>query len=286
MRSRQAFAVVWTGIAALGAGLAAAAMAGSWWWGAGVAVAVAVAVWWWLGRGGRSRRSLDRAPFPEPWRRALEDHVGYYRDLGPDERARFEREVRYFLAEQTITGPRGEAIEDETRVLVAASAVMLVFGHAEFRWPRLRDIVVYPDAYDEEYQVRRDGHLLGQVGHQGPVVLSSKALRDGFDRSSDGHHLGLHEFAHVLDLEDGEADGIPALMPWANLKPWVAVMHRETLRVRERRSLLRQYAATNEAELFAVATEVFFERPKALRRRHPELYDLLAKTYGQDPAAR
>lgn len=284
MRSRRAFALTWSVVAALGGGLLAGAIAGSAWWGAGVALAVAGGAWWLSGRSGRSRRSLDRTPFPEPWRRVLEEQVAYYVHLSSEERRRFEREVRYFLVEQTITGPRGEAIDDEARVLVAASAVMLVFGHEGFRWPRLRDIVVYPDAYDDEYRVRHDGHVLGEVGHQGPVVLSSRALRQGFDRSADGHHLGLHELAHVLDLQDGEADGIPSLMPWANMQPWIDVMRRETLRVQEGRSLLRQYAATNEAEFFAVATEAFFERPWALRKRHPELYALLAETYGQDPA--
>jgi len=33
-----------------------------------------------------------------------------------------------------------------------------------------------------------------------------------------------------------------------------------------------------------VVTELFFERPAALRAEHPELYDELARFYGRSPA--
>ena len=75
------------------------------------------------------------------------------------------------------------------------------------------------------------------------------------------------------------------MMPWAALRPWTSVMHSETTRVEARRSILRGYAATNEAEFFAVATEAFFERPVQLREKHAALYGLLEETYGQDPAS-
>jgi Mlc titration factor MtfA (ptsG expression regulator) len=46
---------------------------------------------------------------------------------------------------------------------------------------------------------------------------------------------------------------------------------------------LGAYAATDEAEFFAVATEVFFERPRALADEHPALYRVLAGYYGLQP---
>jgi Mlc titration factor MtfA (ptsG expression regulator) len=54
-------------------------------------------------------------------------------------------------------------------------------------------------------------------------------------------------------------------------------MHAETKRAGKRRSVLRKYAATNEAELFAVATEAFFERPRALAAKHPKLTSSCAR---------
>jgi Mlc titration factor MtfA (ptsG expression regulator) len=53
-----------------------------------------------------------------------------------------------------------------------------------------------------------------------------------------------------------------------------------------RPTVLDEYGATNAAEFFAVATEAFFQKPAALKRRHPALYQQLAEFYRQDPAER
>ncbi len=255
---------------------------------AGVGIALGVATGalalWLLTRRGRRRRRIAEAPFPEAWRAILEEWVEYYRELGADERARFEREVAIFLDEQTITGPRGAALEDELRVLVAASAVVLAFGRRGYRYPRLRDIVVYDQAFNEEYESKEGANILGMVHAQGPILFSARSLRQGFRGDHDGRNVGYHEFAHVLDFAQGRADGVPAFMPWGAVRPWMDVVHAETQKVERGRSLLRRYAATNEAEFFAVASEEFFERPERMARKHPELYALLAEAYGQDPA--
>jgi Mlc titration factor MtfA (ptsG expression regulator) len=233
----------------------------------------------------RRRLRLARQPFPRAWRDILEDEVAFYRALEEPERRRFEREVRFFLDEQVIVGPQGAALEDALKVLVAASAVTLIFGRPGYHYPRLRDIVVYEGAFDEDYAVHSGGNILGMVHAQGPILFSARSLRQGF-RGDDGHNVGFHEFAHVLDFASGHIDGVPSLMPWGAIRPWVDVMQEETVKVKKRRSLLRQYAATNEAEFFAVATELFFERGAHMKRKHPELYELLREAYGQDPAGR
>ena len=53
---------------------------------------------------------------------------------------------------------------------------------------------------------------------------------------------------------------------------------------RGRPSVLDPDAATNEAEFFAVTTEVFFERPREWRRQYPELFAELQHYYRQDPS--
>lgn len=251
--------------------------------GLAVGVGAGLLAWLLLGRRDRRRRALARAPFPEAWRAILEEWVGYYRDLDEAARRRFEDEVRWFVDEQVITGPRGAAVDDELKVLVAASAVVVVFGRPGFRYPKLRDIVIYDRAFDEAYA--DGGNILGMVHGQGPILFSARALRQGFRGEQDGHHVGYHEFAHVLDFDQGRADGVAGFMPWASVQPWLKVMHDETARVRRGRSVLRRYASKNEAEFFAVATEMFFEKPAKLKAEHPELYALLRDTYGQDPAA-
>ncbi|MCB9594447.1 MAG: zinc-dependent peptidase [Sandaracinaceae bacterium] len=255
-------------------------------WITGVAVGVvsALGVVFFLGRRDRRREALEKAPFPEAWRATLEEWVDYYRDLDEPEKRRFEQEVRWFVDEQVITGPRGAEVEDELKLLVAASAVVVMFGRRGFRYPKLRDIVIYDRSFDEEYG--DGGNILGMVHGQGPILFSARSLRQGFRGEHDGHNVGYHEFAHVLDFDQGRADGVPGFMPWAAVHPWLKVMHDETSRVERGRSVLRQYAAKNEAEFFAVATEMFFERPEKLQQEQPELYALLEETYGQHPAER
>ena len=237
----------------------------------------------------RRRRRVAGAPFPVPWREILVRDVAYYRDLSAPDRARFECEVAIFLDEQRVTGPRGADLADELRVLVAASAVALAFGRPGYRYPTTRDVVVYDDAFGDDYEVDAGGPILGMVHAQGPILFSAKALRAGFRGAHDGRNVGYHELAHVLDFDGGPADGVPALMPLARIAPWTRVMADESRQLERRlkgrrKSVLRPYALTNEAEFFAVATEVFFEQPTKLKDKHPELYDLLRETYRQDPA--
>ncbi len=232
------------------------------------------------------RRRLERAPFPESQRRILQADVEAYRRLPDAERRRFEGAVAVFLAEQRITGPRDAPLEEDLRVLVAASAVIVAFGRRGYHYPRTRDVIVYDGAFDERYRDdTRDPKYLGMVHGAGPILLSAQALRDGFRRPHDGRNVGLHELAHVLDFDVGQADGVPSFMPWRAVDPWLRLIHEETRRVRASQSILREYAATNEAEFFAVATELFFEQPARMREKHPRLYDLLKQAYAQDPAA-
>lgn len=254
------------------------------WSALGLLIALVIyAVWT---RRDRRRRRLASKPFPEAWRNILEEQVAYYRALSEPEKRRFEREVRFFLDEQHITGPRGAELAEDLPLLVAASAVVLAFGRPGYRYPRLRDIVVYEGAFDEDYEVHARGNILGMVHAQGPILFSAKSLRAGFRGERDGLNVGYHELAHVLDFEGGRADGVPGFMPWDAVRPWVLRMHTEMAKAAKGRSILRRYAATNEAELFAVATEMFFEQPKRMKDKHPELYELLVKAYGQDPATR
>jgi hypothetical protein len=97
--------------------------------------------------------------------------------------------------------------------------------------------------------------------------------------------VGIHEFAHLLDVEATQFSGIPAGLDPRRHEEWLALVEKETERLRRGKSVLDPYGAEEPAEFFAVAVEGFFEAPLALRRRHRELYALLAEYFGQDPAA-
>lgn len=231
----------------------------------------------------RRRRALLEAPIDDGWRVILRDRVPYYRVLDDEGRKRFEDDVRIFIAEQTITGAGDHRVDDTTRVLIAASAAMITQGLPEWEWPNVRDIVVYPRAFDERYDTDRSGDVAGQVHLYGPVIFSAKDLRLGF-RHRDGHNVGLHELAHVIDMQDGSADGVPVDAPIAATAPWIDVVAHRLRKIRRGgASPLRAYAGTNEAEVFAVAVETFFEQPRQLAKRDAQLFELLCTYFNQDP---
>jgi Mlc titration factor MtfA (ptsG expression regulator) len=99
----------------------------------------------------------------------------------------------------------------------------------------------------------------------------------------------FHEFAHQLDSETGAADGAPVLERRSAYGPWARVLgaaFKGLVRddAEGNATVIDTYGATNPAEFFAVVTESFFERPRALRARHPALYEQLRQYYQQDPA--
>ena len=244
------------------------------------------ALYFWLATARfRRRRRLAREPFPERWRELLEARVPFYRRLDGAARERFETDVRIFLDEQRIYGVHGVEPSDEVRVLIAASAAMLGHGLPDWEWQNLRDVVVYPKAFDAEYDPHAGGGISGMVHAQGPILLSRRDLVHGFSRPKDGHNVALHELAHVMDFGDGVADGVPADIEWVATAPWIELVA-DRLRLMRRRAgekPLRAYAAENEAELFAVAVEAFFEQPEKLAEKDPELFEMLARYFNQDP---
>jgi Mlc titration factor MtfA (ptsG expression regulator) len=120
------------------------------------------------------------------------------------------------------------------------------------------------------------------------MVLAWDSAKRGAADPSDGRNLVLHEFAHQLDFEDFQTNGAPALATRAEYLAWSRVMSKgfEALRAADEAGMatvLDTYGAKDPAEFFAVVTEAFFERPRALRAKHPELYDQLARFFRQDP---
>jgi Mlc titration factor MtfA (ptsG expression regulator) len=247
---------------------------------AGLAVAAALRAA--LARRGRRRRMAVAGPFPEPWRRVLVESYDHYHRLPEDLRARFEDDLRLFLADTRITGIEVEA-SDELRVLVAASAVTLSLGWPEFEWDAVTEVLLYPQDFDRDYSFEGK-ELAGQAHPWGTVIISVPSLRASFAHADDGFHVGLHEFTHLLDKAGGSFDGIPSGFPPARIPEWLEVMEREMERLRRGKSAIDPYGSDEPAEFLAVAVEAFFELPLELRRRHREVYALLSEYFRQDPA--
>jgi Mlc titration factor MtfA (ptsG expression regulator) len=247
----------------------------------------------------RRRRRAAAVPFPEGWRDVLRHRWPVWATLDDDERSRLEHLVAVFVADKQWEAARRFEITDEVRVLVAAQACLLILGLDEvdvYGW--VRTIIVHPSTVVLRGQrstdipgVMSDGayHVLGEAHHhRGPVVLSWSAVKSDARHPARGTNVVLHEFAHKLDMLDGTVDGTPPLLDDERRRRWVRVCTRELRAIRAGTSgpLLRDYGGQDPGEFFAVATEVFFTRPVELREAKPQLYEVLADFYRQDPAGR
>jgi len=246
----------------------------------------------------RRRKALRAHPFPEAWRAIVSANVPYVSTLSPEDRAELEGHVRVFLDEKKFEGCGGLKITDEVRVTIASEACLLLLHRETDYFPDLEVILVYPHPYVAKSSVHLargvtladEQARLGQSA-SGVVVLAWDAVRRGATDADDGHNVTLHEFAHQLDQEDGVADGAPVLPGRAMYIAWAHVLGEEFAHLvdevdKNHRTDIDAYGATNPAEFFAVVTEMFFGKPTALERRHPQLYRQLSLFYRQDPAAR
>lgn len=264
-------------LGALGAGWRGAAA------GLGAGLVAGLAVERWRGRRSARREALLARPFPQAWRAILLRRCDHYERLPQDWRGRFEDAVRVFLAERRITGI-GVPVEDELRLLVAASAVTLSVGWPGYEWRQLSEVLLYPDDFDRDYSFGGSDRA-GEAHPWGTLILSVPALLESFDTPDEAYHVGVHEFAHLLDVDQTQFDGIPEGLHGARAREWVALAEREMERLRSGRSVFDDYGAHDPVEFLGVAVEAFFQVPQAVRRRHPEVYAMLSSYFRQDPAA-
>ncbi len=251
--------------------------------GGALGLGVGAVLWRALTSRATERERVRLAPFPDEWRRILEERYDHYHRLPPDLRRRFEEHVALFLAEKRITGVEVEA-SLELRLLVAASAATLTAGWEGDHWDHLAEVLLYRKDFGRDYSFD-ENDLAGQAHPWGTIILSVPRLEESFDDPDDGFHVGLHEFAHLLDVEQTRFDGVPRGLNAARSREWLEVVDHEMDRLRRGKSVLDPYAGENPAEFLAVAVETFFERPLDLRQRHREVYAILRDYFGQDPAA-
>ena len=229
-----------------------------------------------------------------PVRKALlVEHVRFYVQLSEENKVRFEDKIAQFLNDVRIEGV-GLELTDTDRIMVAASAVIPIFGFKDWTYRNITNVLLYPDTFNKDFEFEGNGgegrNIMGMVGSgymNGQMILSRAALTKGFSKNSGKENTGIHEFVHLLDKADGATDGIPeGFLEHEYVEPWVKMMHQEIFKINKGRSDIDIYATTNEAEFFAVVSEYFFSKPDQFQTKHPELYDILSKVFGQDPSTK
>ena len=204
-----------------------------------------------------------------------------------------------FLAEKEFTGAQGLEVTDDMAVAIAAQACLPVLNLGLHWYDGFIGIVVHADAVvaqrefeDESGVVHRfEEELTGEAMQGGPVMLSWRDVIESGESADSGYNVVIHEFAHVLDMRSGHADGVPTLPDRDAHDRWLQVLTAQynafcdALKAGQD-TLLDPYAAEAPEEFFAVTSEAFFVAATDFRAHHPEMHALLCEFYRQDPAAR
>ncbi|GAB4201777.1 MAG: zinc-dependent peptidase [Wenzhouxiangellaceae bacterium] len=243
----------------------------------------------------RLKQALAR-PFPQDWRRFLQRNLPSYKRLPEHLRFELQRLIKQFLHEKEFVGCAGLEISDEIRLTIAGEACLLLLNRPSTVYQKLRYIYVYPSGFIAPHKEIDDNGLVREVRHgrsgeswsNGKVILSWDDVERGVRDITDGDNVVLHEFAHQLDQESGITNGAPLLSRRSGYQRWAEVLSEEYRDLVDdarfgRESLLDYYGATNPAEFFAVATEVFYEQPGKMAEQHPELFQQLRQYYAVDP---
>lgn len=239
----------------------------------------------------RRRAAVMARPLPRAALAAIDRNVPAVRSLPPELRARLESLMAVFIAEKEFIGCNGLVVTDDMRATIAAMACLLVLGRRG-HYDQLHSVLVYPTPFWVEDEVedeagvveKRRRVLSGEAWESSRIILSWEDVLEAARYPGEGYNVVLHEFAHYLDAEGlGLAAGDRTVAEWAD---GLAAEFEALLDAVDRGefTFLDPYAAEDEAEFFAVATEDFFERPAELLAAHPLLYALLQEFYALDPA--
>lgn len=246
----------------------------------------------------RERRALARRAIPDDlWKRTLV-RFPFLQRRDPEDAAELRRLTSLFLDRKEFNAAGGLRLTDAMVVAVAAQAVLPVLRLGLARYDSFVGIVLHPGAVVAQREVAdEDGvvhayeeTLTGEAMDGGPVMLSWHDVRGAGQSAAAGYNVVIHEFAHVLDLATGVADGMPALPNHIPPSEWQAIWSTEFDRFvdcveADAETALDPYGATAPAEFFAVASETFFVQPETLRTAHEALYAVLRRFYAQDPSA-
>ena len=243
------------------------------------------------------RGSGDTAPLPEElWQQTIAT-LPFLDRLNADERSRLKQLSEDFLAEKEFSSAGGLELTDAICVSIAVQGCLPILNLGLSCYRGWVGIVVYPGEFvvprviEDEFGVVHefDDIASGEAWEGGPVLISW----DDAQMAGSGYNVVIHEFAHKLDMLNGDADGLPPLPPGLTPQLWEETLLAayddfcqsvDEAEQRGEETRLDPYAAENPAEFFAVMSETFFEMPELLKEEYPELYALFCRFYRKDPA--
>ncbi|WP_120632855.1 zinc-dependent peptidase [Ruegeria sp. EL01] len=242
----------------------------------------------------QARKSLLAAPLTTHQSNLIESHVPIVRRLPSELRAKLDGKVNLFLDQVTFFGCDGLEVTEEMQLSIAAQASLLVANN-DMWYDSLTTILIYPNAFKSR-QTKHSGYVVtekevvrtGESWNRGPVILSWEHSQQGALNEHDGQNVVFHEFAHQIDDLSGSTNGVPVLSAGQSFDEWestfLTAYNAHVCAVEAGQpSVIDPYGAEGHEEFFAVAVEVFFEKPQALKKEIPEIYEQLEKLFHLDP---
>ena len=261
----------------------------------------------------RPRRAPPRPLAADLWKRATSDWL-FMRGIDAAEEERLRAISQAFIAGKNFSGTHGLEDSYVMRVEIAAQAAILVLELGIEWYDGWSELIVYPSQFAPERETMdEDGivHLTndpmaGEAWLGGPVILSYEdvAMTGDEEIRVAGYNVVIHEFAHKLDMRNGDPNGFPPLHAGMDTRAWKrafstaykdfcakvdaaeALPDDEDMQDALDRLPMDPYAAEAAGEFFAVASEAFFETPELLAPAYPAVFEQLTAFYRQDPAAR
>ena len=219
-----------------------------------------------------------------------------------EQRVRLRRLATLFLTRKEFSGAHGLVVTDEMAVAVAAQAVLPILNldgdlglYEGFVGIVMHSgaVVAPREVMDDDGVLHEyDEELAGEAMQDGPVMLSWQDVEEaaeGSSRADWAYNVTVHEFAHVIDMAHGGADGVPPLPDRTARQHWIEVMEVAytdlcTQVDAQQQTSIDPYAADSLPEFFAVAVETFYVQPWELKRAAPLVYQLFADYFREDPA--
>ena len=243
------------------------------------------------------RRIIRRSLITEQqWQEAFAA-LPLLKGLSAEEKTRLKELVILFIHRKSFEGAHDLVVTLPMVLIISLQACLPVLKLNLNAYDGWSSIIVYPAGFSPERKVVDEygvthfekKNLAGESWLNGPVVLAwDEAEHAGI---IDGSNLVIHEFAHKLDMENGVANGFPALQPNMLIDDWVEAFSDGFKRLQRRcqsgrGSDIDCYGASSPAEFFAVLSEVFFEKPQIIKHHYPRIHSLLQQYYRQDTLAR
>jgi hypothetical protein len=230
--------------------------------------------WWW------ERSPPPLAPQAE---RILADYCAFYRPLSAELKQRFRNRVALYVLGNNFMRPVHPSamdademrvqVPEDLKIAVAASAVQVSFGKPKFLTTKFEHIVLYPHPFPSPQFEQM--HTCEIFAPDGVVMFDANTLMAGFNQPRQIFSIGLYEMARIFKMETPSVS--------------TPIFDKNTFETLKKISGIGREQITAVVGLidlddFAVAAYYFFTFSKEFQTALPDLYQLFANIFHQNPS--